>query len=65
MMPKPQSRAHMAVAYDFVERRMTNRFLRENGQQPKISKRYYKQVANRGDRKAARLELQSYLMSGA
>lgn len=55
----------MAVAYDFVERRMTNRFLRENGQQPKISKRYYKQVANRGDRKAARLELQSYLMSGA
>lgn len=60
-MPKPQSTAHMAVAYDFGEIRMFNGFRREAGGTPKKSKRIVKRIANRGDRRQAKRELLSWL----
>ena len=61
-MPKPNSKAHMSVAYDFVEYKMNARYLNDIGKRSKISKRYIKKIANRGDRKASRLECKRYLM---
>lgn len=60
-MPKPQSNAHKAVAYDFSEIRMLNGFLREAGSTPKKSKRIVKRIANRGDRRQAKRELLGWL----
>lgn len=60
-MPKPQSTAHKAVAYDFVEIRNNNRYLREIGQTPRTSKRNAKRTANRGDRRQAKRELLTWL----
>lgn len=60
-MPKPQSTAHKAVAYDFVDVRNNNRYLREIGQTPRTSKRDIKRIANRGDRRQAKRELLTWL----
>lgn len=60
-MPKPQSNAHKAVAYDFSEIAMQNRFVREHGGTPRKSKRIVKRVANRGDRRQAKQELLGWL----
>tara|TARA_B100002019_G_scaffold87348_1_gene75692 strand:+ start:5871 stop:6059 length:189 start_codon:yes stop_codon:yes gene_type:complete len=61
-MPKPQSTAHMTVAYDFVDIRNNNRYLREElGRTPRTSKRDIKQIANRGDRRQAKRELLAWL----
>ena len=45
-MPKPMSKAHKAVSYDFIERKGSG-----------VSKKYIKRIANKGDRKAAKLGL--------
>jgi hypothetical protein len=45
-MPKPYSKAHATVAYDFSERRG----------HPKKSNKIAKKIANKGDRKAYKQE---------
>ena len=45
-LPKPMSKAHKTVSYDFIERKGSG-----------VSKKYIKRVANKGDRKAAKLAL--------
>jgi hypothetical protein len=46
VMPKPMSKAHKTVSYDFIERKGSG-----------VSKKYIKRIANKGDRKAAKLAL--------
>lgn len=45
-MPKPQSKAHKKVAWDFSEKRGTKQSLKSA-----------KRIANKGDRKAAKHEV--------
>ncbi len=45
-MPKPMSKAHKAVSYDFIERKGSG-----------VSTKPFKRIANKGDRKAAKLKL--------
>jgi len=45
-LPKPMSKAHKTVTYDFSERKG-------------VSKKYIKRIANKGDRKAAKLALKN------
>jgi len=45
-MAKPASKAHKSVSYDFIERKGSG-----------VSKKYIKRIANKGDRKDAKLLL--------